>query len=357
MPPREDLPPTLREDVEAFERYLRLERNRSAHTVRAYTGDVTRLLTQLVRVGGTDLNDLDLAVLRGWLARMRDRGAERSTLARRAASARTFTAWAHRTGRCRVDAGQTLVSPRPHRTLPAILSVTQAAAVMNSEPSPVTAIPTREAQATADAGAGVDSDEPGPAPVRVSAATPAATPDSTPEGVSDPRTEALALRDTAIVELLYATAVRVSELVGLDVDDVDQRRRVVRVLGKRAKERTVPYGTAAARALVAWLEGGRQHLVTPASGSALLLGARGGRIDPRTVRRVVHARTRAVPDAPELGPHGLRHTAATHLLDGGADLRAVQELLGHASLATTQIYTHVSVERLRESFTRAHPRA
>src|SRR5262249_34221707 len=147
------------------------------------------------------------------------------------------------------------------------------------------------------------------------------------------------LRDRLIVEMLYATGVRVSELAGLDVADVDRRRRVLRVLGKGAKERTVPYGRPADLALEAWLMRGRPRLAGPGSGSAVLLGLRGGRIDPRTVRRVVHDRLRTVPGAPDLGPHGLRHTAATHLLEGGADLRAVQELLGHRSLATTQIYT------------------
>jgi integrase/recombinase XerC len=143
----------------------------------------------------------------------------------------------------------------------------------------------------------------------------------------------------------------------MDVDDLDRHRRVVRVLGKGAKERTVPYGGAAERALDNWLTEGRPVLARPGSGAALLLGARGGRLDPRTVRRIVHTRARAVPGAPELGPHGLRHSAATHLLEGGADLRTVQELLGHADLATTQIYTHVSIERLRSTYRRAHPRA
>ena len=168
---------------------------------------------------------------------------------------------------------------------------------------------------------------------------------------------AAGLRDRLVVELLYATGIRVSELVGLDIDDVDRRRRVLRVLGKGAKERTVPYGArgrARARRVAA---AGRPALARPGSGPALLLGARGGRIDPRAVRAIVHARVAAVAGAPDIGPHGLRHTAATHLLDGGADLRSVQELLGHASLATTQIYTHVSVERLRQTYAQAHPRA
>ena len=165
------------------------------------------------------------------------------------------------------------------------------------------------------------------------------------------------LRDRLALELLYATGMRVGELVGLDLDDVDAGRRTVRVLGKGAKERVVPYGVPTQRALDDWLDRGRPLLVTSASGPALLLGARGGRLDPRTAREVVHRMLRHVEGAPDLGPHGLRHSAATHLLEGGADLRSVQEILGHATLATTQIYTHVSVERLRATYEQAHPRA
>jgi len=169
--------------------------------------------------------------------------------------------------------------------------------------------------------------------------------------------EVVDLRDRVALELLYATGVRVSELCGLDLDDVDTGRRVVRVLGKGRKERSVPYGVPAQQALDRWLAEGRPEWAGPHSGAALLLGARGGRVDPRTVRTLVHRRLADVPGAPDLGPHGLRHSAATHLLEGGADLRSVQELLGHATLATTQIYTHVSIERLRTSYERAHPRA
>ncbi len=159
------------------------------------------------------------------------------------------------------------------------------------------------------------------------------------------------------MELLYATGIRVSELCGLGLGDLDHDRRTVRVLGKGGKERTVPVGLPAERATARWARVGRPVLVTPDSGAALFLGARGRRLDPRTARRVVHARLAAVPAVPDTGPHGLRHAAATHLLEGGADLRSVQEILGHASLASTQIYTHVSVERLAAAFRQAHPRA
>jgi len=300
------LPEAYRAAVEAFERHLALERNLSAHSVRAYRTDVVGLLDHAARMGGQDLDRLDVQVLRSWLARLRSTGAARTTLARRAAAARTFTAWAHRTGLLAADPGAQLASPRPHRTLPPVLRQEQAAALVEQP---------------------------------------------------DPDDGPIGLRDRLVLELLYATGIRVGELVGLDVDDVDRHRRVVRVIGKGDKQRSVPFGAPADRALDAWLRQGRPALARAGSGPALLLGAKGRRIDPRTVRRMVHDQLARVPDAPDLGPHGLRHSAATHLLEGGADLRAVQEILGHASLSTTQIYTHVSVERLRAAFRQAHPRA
>ena len=298
------LPPGLAAAHDEFVSHLELELNRSAHTVRAYDGDLLALLVHAAEVGVTDVAELDVLVLRSWLARMRAGGASRSTLARRGSTARTFTAWAHRTGRTTTDPGLLLASLRAHRTLPDVLRPDEAARL-----------------------------------------------------VEVPGEEVVDLRDRVALELLYATGVRVSELCGLDLDDVDAGRRVLRVLGKGRKERAVPYGVPAQRALDAWLTRGRPVWAGSRSGAALLLGARGGRVDPRTVRAVVHHRLSGVPGAPDLGPHGLRHTAATHLLEGGADLRSVQELLGHATLATTQIYTHVSIERLRKSYERAHPRA
>jgi len=308
---RSALPGPLGLAVQAYERHLLVERGLSAHTVRGYLGDAVSMLDHAVRMGAHDAGDLDIETMRSWLARLRSTGAARASLARRAAGARSFTAWAHRYGGVPQDAGALLASPKPGRPLPSVLKQAEARALMEQS---------IELPDGAAAGPGM-------------------------------------LRNRLILELLYATGVRVGELCGLDIDDVDRGRRVVRVLGKGAKERTVPYGVPAERSIEAYLTRGRPSLVRSGSGAALLLGARGGRIDPRAVRRLVHQRLAAVPGAPDLGPHGLRHSAATHLLEGGADLRSVQELLGHATLTTTQIYTHVSVERLRTMYEQAHPRA
>ncbi|WP_214370661.1 tyrosine-type recombinase/integrase [Pseudonocardia sp. H11422] len=294
------------EALEAFLRHLALERGRSPHTVRAYRGDLTRLLAGLPR---PDLTALDLPLLRRWLADAHAAGTGRSTLARRAAAARTFTAWARRTGRLPTDPGARLESPRPQTALPEVLRADQAADLLDA------------------AGAGAAENDP------------------------------VALRDLLLLELLYATGIRVAELCGLDVDDVDADRRTLRVVGKGDRERTVVFGAPAERALARWLQLGRPGLARPGSPPALLLGVRGGRLDPRVARSVVHRAVTAVPGAPDIGPHGLRHAAATHLLDGGADLRYVQELLGHATLSTTQLYTHVTVDRLKVVHDQAHPRA
>ena len=288
-----------------FADHLAAERGRSAHTVRAYVADLESLRDHAIARGRPALADLSLTVLRGWLAEMERRGLSRSTMARRAASARVFTEWAQHRGLIGDDAGDRLASPRRGRRLPVVLTRDQAVSLMESR----------------------------------SAESP------------------VGRRDRAILEILYGTGIRVSELVGLDLDDVSAGTRTMRVLGKGGKERTVPYGVPAAHALEEWRERGRPEWVTESSGSALFLGVRGARIDPRTVRRVVHEAIGDTEGLPDMGPHGLRHSAATHVLEGGADLRAVQELLGHASLATTQVYTHVSVERLRATFELAHPRA
>ncbi|MFV0461935.1 MAG: tyrosine recombinase XerC [Nostocoides sp.] len=303
-------PADLDPSVAAFARHLRLERGRSEHTIRAYQGDITSLLDHLQACTQTrDPRELTLRDLRSWLAVQADAGVARATLARRAASARSYCRWAHRTGLLATDPSTRLTAPRRQQRLPGVLTQQDAAAAMDI------------------AAVMADDDHP------------------------------RAVRDRAVLELLYATGIRVGELVAADVDDLDTATRTIRVLGKGAKERTVPYGIPAAQALAAWLGRGRPQLAVARSGPALFLGARGGRIDARTVRRAVHHVLESLPDVPDLGPHGLRHSAATHLLEGGADLRQVQELLGHASLATTQVYTHVSIERLKSSYAQAHPRA
>ena len=294
--------------LEEFDEYLALQCGRSAHTRRAYLGDVRSLFAFLDGCG-TGLDGLSLPVLRSWLATSAAAGAARTTLARRTSAIKAFTAWAMRRGLLTTDPAARLQVPKAHRILPAVLRQDQALAAM------------------AAAKSGAEQGDP------------------------------LALRDRLIVEMLYATGIRVSELCGMNIDDVDTRYRLVRVLGKGNKQRTVPFGVPAADALDAWLADGRPALVTAESGPALLLGARGRRLDVRQARTVVHQTVTAVNGAPDIGPHGLRHSAATHLLEGGADLRVVQELLGHSSLATTQLYTHVAVSRLRAVHDQAHPRA
>jgi integrase/recombinase XerC len=313
-PPGGGLPEWASERLAEFERHLAAERGLSSHTVRAYLGDAAALLEQACLGGLADAGALDVGVIRAWLAAQHARGMARATLARRAAAARTFTAFAHARGWLDGDPGPLLGTPKPVRRLPNVLAREQMAAVL------------------ADRG-------------------------QVTHAAEDPRAAAVACRDTAIMELFYATGIRVSELCGLDVGDIDDDRRTVRVLGKGGKERVVPVGVPAVGAVRRWRQAGRPLLATERSRAALFVGARGGRLDPRTARRVVHARIAAAGSVPDAGPHGLRHSAATHLLEGGADLRSVQEILGHASLASTQIYTHVSAERLLSAYRQAHPRA
>ena len=275
------------------------------------------LLAHVARCGVDEVAGIDLPVIRAWLAVQHAAGHSRATLARRAAAARALTGFAHGRGLLPADPGALLGTPKARRKLPGVLTAQEMHAVLDGQPG----------------------DQAGRAGLAGSAA------------------DALDLRDTAIMELLYATGIRVSELCGLDIDDIDHGRRTIRVLGKGSKERVVPYGIPAGRAVDRWQRAGRPLISGGSSGPALFLGARGGRIDQRAVRRVVHARIAAAGGVPDTGPHGLRHSAATHLLEGGADLRSVQELLGHASLATTQIYTHVSIDRLASAYLRAHPRA
>jgi len=293
-----------------FQHHLELERNLSVHTIRAYMGDLTSLVEHLEKLGLSDISTLELAHLRSWLANQGVKGGARTTLSRRAVSVRLFTKWALKNNYISKDVGVTLATPKGHRTLPAVLDVQKAALAMDS-------MATRAAE------------------------------EESP----------ISLRDVAILELLYATGARVGELCGLNIGDIDYNRNTIRVLGKGNKERVIPMGKPAIKAVQVWLKNGREELVSAQSELAVFLGARGKRIDQRTVRTVVYEALSAIEGIERMGPHALRHSAATHLLEGGADLRTVQEILGHASLATTQIYTHVSTQRLQKVFKQAHPRA
>jgi integrase/recombinase XerC len=296
--------------IAAFTRHLEVERSLSVHTIRAYIGDLDSLLNHLETIGVTDISQLELVHLRSWLANQQVKGGARTTLSRRAVSVRLFTKWAVKNKYLTKDVAATLATPKGHRTLPEVLDIADAKTAMDS-------LATRASE------------------------------EETP----------ISLRDVAMVELLYATGARVAELCGLEMSDIDYDRQTIRVLGKGNKERTIPLGNPAMKALNVWLEEGRDSIKNSLSGNAVFLGARGKRIDQRTVRTVVYNALQAIEGIERMGPHALRHSAATHLLEGGADLRTVQEILGHASLATTQIYTHVSTERLQKAFKQAHPRA
>ena len=288
--------------IEAFTSYLNRERSLSDNTIRAYIGDLESFASHLKALGLDDLNTLNISHLRSWLANQQSKGASRTTLSRRATSIKLFTKWAHKNGLLPNDVGANLATPKAHRVLPEILDVKSADLAMQSL-----------------------------------------------ETFAEESGELTAIRNLAMVEMLYASGARVSELCGLNLKDIDYERSTIRVIGKGSKERVIPIGRPAIAALEKWLAV-RPQLANDKSGDAVFLGARGKRIDQRQVREVVYKTI-------ELGPHALRHSAATHLLEGGADLRTVQEILGHASLSTTQIYTHVSAERLHSAFKQAHPRA
>jgi integrase/recombinase XerC len=296
--------------IAAFTRHLEVERSLSVHTIRAYIGDLESLVAHLESIGVEEISQLELLHLRSWLANQQIKGGARTTLSRRAVSVRLFTKWAVKNKYLEKDVAATLATPKGHRTLPEVLEIDDAKIAIDS-------LATRAAE------------------------------EETP----------ISLRDVAMVEMLYASGARVAELCGLDLNDIDYDRQTIRVLGKGNKERTIPIGNPAIRALNTWLKDGRDSLKNSQSENAVFLGARGKRIDQRTVRTVVYNALQAIEGIERMGPHALRHSAATHLLEGGADLRTVQEILGHASLATTQIYTHVSTERLQKAFKQAHPRA
>jgi integrase/recombinase XerC len=296
----------IERDIDDFVDHIEHDRGLSTTTVRAYRSDLSALAVFALAAGIKQSSEIDLELLRGWMWQLVQEGRATATLARRSSSVRAFTAWLARTERTPSDVGARLRTPKRDHRLPRVMTRVQIDDILAS--------------------------------LQVRAET------------DDP----LAIRDLAMVELLYASALRVSELAGLDVLDIDFERMTLHVLGKGSKERVVPFGMPARRAVERWLVV-REPLKPDER--AVFLNTRGARIGTRTVYQVIANILCELPSSGPTGPHTLRHTAATHLLDGGADLRAVQELLGHASLGTTQIYTHVSTERLLETYTRAHPRA
>jgi integrase/recombinase XerC len=297
--------------VEDFVKYLAVEKNRSSNTVRTYRTDLELFLQFASSQGLKKLADLELNTFRLWLANQKEKGSSNSTISRRSSTARVFSTWAFQKGLIESDPAIRLISPKVNKTLPKVLGQRQATVLMQTA-------------------ANLEDEE---------------------------NSMALRMRDHAILEVLYSSGIRVGELTGLDIKDLDFSRCTMRVIGKGNKERVVPFGQPAKEALRSYLDKSRPEFINEKSGDALFVGSRGKRLDTRQVRRIVTSAILRVEGAPDISPHDLRHSAATHMLEGGADLRIVQELLGHSSLATTQKYTHVTIERLREVFANAHPRA
>ena len=296
--------------AKAYRSHLIAERNLSENSIRAYLADLESLLLHINKLGVSEFAQLELNHIRSWLANLSSKGAARSSITRRVVSIRAFTYWGARSGWLARDIGKDLIAPKPERSLPDVLDIESAALTIKAL-----------------------------------------------EVRAQEEESASSLRDLALVEVLYGSGIRISELVGLDLGDIDRQRSTIKVMGKGSKERVVPLGQPALNAVDNWINKGRAELVSEASGSALFIGSRGKRIDQRVARSVVYQAMEAIGSDKKLGPHTLRHSAATHLLEGGADLRTVQEILGHSSLATTQIYTHVSQERIKKAYEQAHPRA
>ncbi len=298
----------MRNALAAYAVHLEAGRGYSVNTVKSYLSDLESLAEFMAQQKFDSIADLNLEIIRDWLWEASQKGLAKSSLARKSAAIRSFTSWLFKLDQIEADYGLRLRSPKAGRALPKVVSRESLAQIFDH--LAVLAL------------------------------------DNNPNGI----------RDLAVVELLYASGARVSELVGLDIESIDFDRNVMRVLGKGGKERMVPFGQPAREALANWLRVARPQYANDSSGQALLINSRGQRIGVRQVYSLVSKLLEATPTG-AAGPHALRHSAATHLLDGGADLRAVQELLGHASLGTTQIYTHVSIDRLREGYQNAHPRA
>lgn len=378
------------DDCDAFVRFLKVNRGLSPNTLKAYRRDVGDCLGWLDRSGIRSLRDVTIDDLRDWTA-FDATGHARSSRARRIVAVRGFFAWAYDHGIVDADPASALVAPKLPTVLPAVLTERQAAAMMESADARAglvgsSALPAdvmsaqslsadavstdvAMADAAADSAAGAAAVD---ATVDAAASRSAALPrrhDAAPRPDSGDRAQAL--RDAAIVETLYATGIRVGELVGLDVTDIDFSNRTLKVTGKGNKQRVVPFGAPAARALEAWIDEGRPVLMARAARMhratfepqrhadarrALFLGVYGARLATAMACTIVHREAERA-GVPDISPHALRHSAATHMLDGGADLREVQEMLGHSSLATTQRYTHVSIGQLKARYEQAFPRA
>ena len=301
-------PGSLRAVMDAWLKAARAERDLSPHTLGAYAFDLTQFVGWASRSSITDVAAVDRRLLRSYVAWLGTRGYARRTVARKTSAVRSMLAWALVREIVDSNPAADLPSPKLGRALPRVLKASEAAALCELPPG------------------------------------------------DDP----VGVRDRAVFEVLYGSGLRVAELCALDIEDIDLRAGTVRVTGKGRKERIVPISTPAARALEAYVGGGRTYFLertdAPPEPRAVFLNQRGARLKPRTIRAALDRYLGAEGTRP-IGPHALRHSFATHLLDGGADLRAVQELLGHESLATTQIYTHISTERLRAVYDQSHPRA
>lgn len=301
--------------VDDYITYVRANKGLGERTQRAYESDILQCLAWCNRHGFNNISDLTTDDLRSWMA-YASKNHARSSLARKVVAVRGFFAWCQHVGCINSDPAEILMTPKIENMLPTVLDESQAEELMNN----------------------VDSE-------------------TNNSSSCSKESRAIELRNAAILELLYATGMRVGELTSLNVYDVNFESHTIKVTGKGNKQRVVPFGIPAFKALSAWLSSdGRKVLLQDSAETAIFLGARGKRIDQRLVRQVVHDAAKSA-HVPDISPHALRHSAATHMLNGGADLREVQELLGHSSLNTTQRYTHVSIEALKQRYLQAFPRA
>lgn len=341
--------------------YLRANKGLGSATLRAYSADVLQCLEWCNRNGFCDLREVSTSVLRQWMYWLNKNHA-RSSLARKVVAVRGFFAWAKHVGLISANPAQILSTPKIANELPTVLDESQAQKLLDYADSYADNCADNCADNFAQDSTEHDSTEQSSTQKKPRAQKSQAserkenTPQKSPK--KSPQEHAIALRNAAILELLYATGMRVGELISINVQDMDFENHTVKVTGKGNKQRVVPFGVPAANACKEWIEHGRSALLEKhaETSQALFLGARAKRIDQRIVRSIVHAAA-AAANVPDVAPHALRHSAATHMLNGGADLREVQELLGHSSLNTTQRYTHVSIQALKQRYSQAFPRA